>query len=121
MTMIENPAWTLTDRLRRSRLLAGLEQGDIAARLGVARTTVSAWETGKTEPSASNFVRWAAIVGQPLEWFAEGVNDATPAEAGAVSTVSTSVRPEGFEPPTFCSVAAAGLFLILALRQAVTR
>lgn len=28
-------------------------------------------------------------------------DDKTPAEAGAVSTVSTSVRPEGFEPPTF--------------------
>jgi transcriptional regulator with XRE-family HTH domain len=99
--MIENPAWTLVDRLKYARLLAGLEQAEIAARLGVARTTVSAWETGRTEPSATNFVRWAHVTGQPLEWLAEGVNDETPAEAGAASTVSTSVRPEGFEPPTF--------------------
>lgn len=88
MTMIDNPTWTLSERLRRARLLAGLEQKDVAAALGVNRATVSLWETGKTEPSASNFVRWAQLTGQPIEWLAEGV-----------------VRPEGLEPPTFWSVA----------------
>jgi transcriptional regulator with XRE-family HTH domain len=73
MTMVENPTWTLAERLRRSRLLAGLDQREIAERLGIARQTVSLWEIGKTEPSATNFVRWAEETGQPLEWLAEGV------------------------------------------------
>ena len=61
-----------------------LDQQHIADMLGVARTTVSTWERGETEPSASNFVRWAQITGQPLAWLAEGI-----------------VRPKGLEPPTF--------------------
>jgi transcriptional regulator with XRE-family HTH domain len=73
MTMVENPTWTLAERMVRSRLLAGVDQAVIAERLGVARTTVSAWETGRTEPSATNFVLWAEITGQPIEWLAEGV------------------------------------------------
>lgn len=76
MTMVDNPTWTLSERLKRSRLLAGLDQKDIAERLGVNRSTVSFWESGHTEPSASNFVRWAAVTGQPLEWLAEGVQKA---------------------------------------------
>ncbi|WP_425468280.1 helix-turn-helix domain-containing protein [Protaetiibacter larvae] len=74
----------LAKRLRAARLLVDLEQADIAVRVGVARQTVSNWERGLTEPSATQFVRWAHVTGQPLEWLAEGV-----------------VRPEGLEPPTF--------------------
>lgn len=59
----------------------------MAARLNVGRSTISNWERGLAEPQVSHFVRWARITGQPLEWFAE------------------RVRPEGFEPPTYCSVA----------------
>jgi len=73
--VIENETWTLTDRLRKSRLLAGLEQAEIAAALGVARNTVSNWEHGRSEPPASAFVRWSRATGVPLEWLAEGVSD----------------------------------------------
>lgn len=62
----------LAKRLRAARLLADMEQADIAKRIGVARQTVSAWEQGRTEPSATYFVRWALATGQPLEWLAEG-------------------------------------------------
>ena len=75
MTIIDNPAWTLVDRLKKSRLLAGLEQTEIAETVGVARNTVSNWETGKSEPSASAFVRWARATGVSLDWLAEGVGD----------------------------------------------
>jgi transcriptional regulator with XRE-family HTH domain len=110
MTMIDNPSWTLTDRLKRARLVAGLEQGQIADMLGVARTTVSSWERGISEPSATNFVRWSELTGQSLEWLAEGVHAKAPAEAGA------DVRHEGFEPPTFWSVASGLLALIWSAR-----
>ena len=73
MTMTDNPTWTLAERLRRARLLAGLEQRELAEQLGVNRATISLWENGHTEPSASNFVRWAIATGQPLEWLADGV------------------------------------------------
>lgn len=133
MTMMDNPTWTLTDRLRKARLLAGLEQSDLAEMLRVSRNSISNYENGKTEPSATTFVRWAAATGVTLEWLAEGirVNDKTPAEAGVLE----DVRPKGFEPPTFWlgvdathergassvtelsnGVAGLGLLLVLALR-----
>lgn len=93
---------TLSQRLRASRLLAGLEQAEIAQRLGVARTTVSTWEQGKTEPSATHFVRWAQITGQPLEWLAEvcGPVESEKARQTGESLSSYSVHPLGLEPRT---------------------
>lgn len=96
-----------------SRVGAGLDQQTMADALGVNRATVSMWETGRTEPSASKFVRWAELVGQPLDWLAQGFK----------------VRPEGFEPPTFWSVAAplwhanaaALLTLMLAVASSAAR
>ncbi|WP_350348027.1 helix-turn-helix transcriptional regulator [Agromyces sp. G08B096] len=99
MTMfVETPTGTLAERLRKARLLADLDQNELAAQLGIARNSISNYETGRSEPSASTFVRWAQITGVTLEWLAEGVNAKTaPVETGAVR----SVRPEGLEPPTF--------------------
>lgn len=87
MTMLNDTGIGLAKRLRIARQLCDLDQAQMAAMLGVARTTVSTWERGETEPSATNFVHWAQITGQPLEWLAEGI-----------------ARSKGLEPPTFCSV-----------------
>jgi transcriptional regulator with XRE-family HTH domain len=84
MTMLDSKTWTLADRLKKSRQLAGLDQDEMAKRLGIARNTISSYETGKSEPSATTFVLWAGMTGATLEWLAAGV-----------------VRPEGFEPPTY--------------------
>ena len=88
-------AWALDRRLKAARERAGIDQLDMAARLGVARTTVSNWERGVSEPNVTQFVQWAELTGTPLEWLAEGVHAKAPAGAGA------DVRHEGFEPPTF--------------------
>jgi len=78
------PTWPLPDRLRKSRQLAGLDQDDLARALGCARTTISNWENGHTELSASHFVRWARMTGVSLEWLAAGVEGDT-GSAGAPS------------------------------------
>ncbi len=80
----------------------------MAARLGVARTTVSAWETGKTEPSATNFVRWAHETGQPLEWLAEGV---------VCARRDSNPQPSDL----YLGPLALGVMLLAIVRQAVTR
>lgn len=64
----------LTERLRRARQLAGLDQRQLADALGIARNTVSNYETGTSEPSASNLVRWARATGASLDWLADGVS-----------------------------------------------
>ncbi len=47
--------------------------------LGVGRSTVSNWETGLSEPQVTQFVRWAHVTGQTLEWLTDGINDEAPA------------------------------------------
>lgn len=66
--MVKNDESGLGRRLKVSRILAGLEQIDMAEQLQVARSTVSAWEVGRTEPSASHFARWAQLTGQSMDW-----------------------------------------------------
>ncbi len=97
---MDNPTWTLVDRLRKSRLLADIDQASIAEALGVSRNTVSNWETGRSEPSATYFIRWAQVTGVTLDWLAEGLNAEIPA-ADATGTSGGAVRPKGLEPLTF--------------------
>ncbi|WP_130506913.1 helix-turn-helix domain-containing protein [Microterricola gilva] len=101
MTIMDNPTWTLVDRLRKSRLLAGMEQADLAELIGVSRNSVSNYENGKTELSATTFVRWAAATGVSLEWLAEGMRINAKTASAEAETVSGDVRPKGFEPLTF--------------------
>ena len=99
MTMIDMPSATdLRRRLRASRLLADLEQDEIAERIGVSRGTVSNWERGRSEPGATFFVRWAHATGVSLDWLAAGINDETPtADAMGVS----ESRPRESNPRPF--------------------
>ncbi|WP_230101281.1 helix-turn-helix transcriptional regulator, partial [Microbacterium sp. Bi98] len=100
MTLMDNPTWTLEVRLRKSRIMADLEQAQIAEAIGVSRNTVSNWETGRSEPSATFFVRWAQATGVTLDWLAEGLNAGSPA-ASATGLPGGDVRPKGLEPLTF--------------------
>ncbi|MGO2659601.1 helix-turn-helix domain-containing protein [Mycetocola reblochoni] len=96
--MIDNATWTIGDRLKRSRQMAGMNQTVIAGRLGVSRPTVSDWEIGRTMPSAVHFIRWAQITGATLDWLAEGLNAESPTlSRGASDEV---VHPLGLEPRT---------------------
>lgn len=68
--------------------MAGLDQSQIAELLGFTRTSVSNWERGKASIPATAMIRWAEVTRISLDWIAWG-----------------TVRPEGFEPPAYCSVA----------------
>lgn len=74
--MNDSPAvknWNLAQRLKFARIGAGLDQGELASRVGTARSSVSNYERGLAEPSASIFVRWANETGVTLDWLAEGI------------------------------------------------
>lgn len=115
---------TLGGRLAAARRLAGLDQLEIGNYVGASRPTVSKWERGITEPTVSQLMLWAQMTNQSVEAILDGlvVNSETPAaSATGVSILSQhSVRHEGFEPPTFCSVAIDAEYEALCIVEAVT-
>lgn len=62
----------LGERMRAARVLAGLDQIEMAEQLGVHRNAVSAWERGVNEPGALRLTRWAEITDRSLDWLATG-------------------------------------------------
>lgn len=59
---------TFMTQLRRHRLAAGLDQGDLAKRVGVSVSAVSRWESGQDIPRGSRFQKIARVLGiKPLE------------------------------------------------------
>lgn len=63
------PVWTLQDRIAKARNHAGLNQGELAEKLGVSRNTLNRWENGSRNPSVKNLQALAEVTGVPLGWF----------------------------------------------------
>ena len=92
MTIAMETQAGLAKRIMLARVNADLRQQDLAERVGVHRSAVAQWETGRTEPSASKLFAIARATNQPLDWFAEGL-------------IADEVRLKGLEPLTFWLVA----------------
>jgi len=63
------------NRLRVLRAEKGWSQAELAERLGVARQSVNAIETGKFDPSLPLAFRIARLFGQPVEAIFEDADD----------------------------------------------
>lgn len=59
--------WTLGEVLAKLRKDQGLDQATMAARVGIARNTLSNYETNKSGPPFEVVVRWAAVCGVSLD------------------------------------------------------
>lgn len=70
--MTRVPAFTLGDRLRKAREVAGLTQSDLAAALGIGRRSVSRYEDGDQEPKRGVVMAWSMATSVPLEWLLTG-------------------------------------------------
>ena len=62
----------IASRLRLSREMAGLTQGQVAKRLGWHRPTVSEIEAGRRRVSAEELTTLAEIYGASVPWIAGG-------------------------------------------------
>ncbi|HAY07879.1 MAG TPA: helix-turn-helix domain-containing protein [Accumulibacter sp.] len=58
---------TLGEQIRRIRLHRGFSQVALAGHLGVAKQTVSQWESGKSPPLVTNILRFCALTDVPPE------------------------------------------------------
>lgn len=62
------PTWTLGDRMAKARKVARIGSSEMGERLGVTRTSVGNWESGRHVPSALVLRVWAEETGVPLWW-----------------------------------------------------
>ena len=53
--------------IRQHRLLAKMEQVDLARKMGVSRVTISRWENGQSYPSVPKFKELAEVLGCSME------------------------------------------------------
>jgi transcriptional regulator with XRE-family HTH domain len=81
------------DALKRARIRAGLTQHALAARAGTSQATISAYESGRKEPSVTTFGRLLAATGAELAVVAagRGVREPTPQQLSRAGRALRSV------------------------------
>ncbi|GAB2572066.1 helix-turn-helix domain-containing protein [Spirosoma areae] len=75
-SLITSFAERLTFARKRKNLTQSLLADLIASKSG--KQTISSWERGQGEPSLSQLVRLAEVLGTNVEWLASGTINATP-------------------------------------------
>ena len=63
---------TLGDRIAGAREAAGLEQKELARRLGVGEGTIQRWEDDRAEPRANRINMLSGMLGVSLRWLLNG-------------------------------------------------
>jgi transcriptional regulator with XRE-family HTH domain len=93
-------AWSDGDKLRKVRRHLGLNQREMAKVLGVTFGRYASWEGDRNRMKDPRKMarRLKMLAGVPMWWFLDTEPPAGPEDW----PTSGNVRPEGFEPPTFC-------------------
>jgi len=89
--MPSKTAETLSDRLRRLRRERGMTRTALSDRTGISKTTIWAWETGKTMPRHTNILVLAKVFGLTDQQLLMGV-DRAPAPQRPEAQPENSVR-----------------------------
>src|SRR5579862_107484 len=68
--MVQAPVWTLGDRLRKSREVAGMTREEMADRLGTTKASVWNWENDVSKPRdvLATTQEWADLTQVEVEW-----------------------------------------------------
>ena len=64
--------WDVSDRLRKAREVAGLEQQQLAERMQVSRQTIGNYENRRVRLNRGFIALWSLATGAPLEWVLTG-------------------------------------------------
>ena len=88
-------AATFGDRLAAARDGAGMSQSQLAKRLGVKKSTLSAWEQDLSEPRANKLSMAAGMLNVSIMWLLTGEGDGMDApeeDLGEVVDLSYALR-----------------------------
>lgn len=56
------------DKIRMMRQLLGLTQSDLATKLGVTKSAITLYETGKSEPNFKNLIKLSRVLSVTTDW-----------------------------------------------------
>ena len=74
--MVDPSAAELGTRIRSARLAQGLTQDQLARAVGVTRSAVAQWETGRAGQVGSNLARIARVLGTSAAYLLSGEQEA---------------------------------------------
>ena len=80
---------TIGERIAQKREAAGLNQSDVARRLGVTPQAVQKWEVGKSTPRNSKLGELSAILGTSVGYLVEGSTESS----GQPASNATMIGP----------------------------
>lgn len=83
------PGWTLQDRLRKARDVAGMDQQQLADAMGVSRRTITNSEQGHVKVRSITVKAWALATGVDPGWLATGVEPQGGPEGGGMTDTLT--------------------------------
>ena len=90
-------------RLRRARMESGLTQEQVGERAGLARNSISRYESGSVFPSQLAMNMLAALFDKPYEWFF-GEEDEPQGESGRVNAPESTAESEPDTPDAIVSL-----------------
>lgn len=100
----ESPwAFTFADQLGKALHVSGVSNQAMADALGVSRTTISNYTSGRTAPSKLQLKEWALKTGAPLEWLKTGIDPTENGPHAHHTHEGHTEPPAGLEPAT-CSL-----------------
>ena len=76
-------AATFGDRLARAREQAGMDQSQLARRIGVRVSTIRNWETDRSEPRANRLQILSGLLNVSIVWLMTGIGDGPRGETEA--------------------------------------
>ena len=68
----EAMTWTLGDRLRKARRVAGFSTEEMGKRVGVSRQAINSYELDARSPKLPTLLKWAEETGAPFDWVCRG-------------------------------------------------
>lgn len=72
---------TFGDRLSRAREFAGMDQAQLARRLGVKLATIRNWEADRSEPRSNRMQMLSGLLNVSIIWLINGEGAGAPEEA----------------------------------------
>lgn len=76
---------SIGERIRQARKQAGLNQSELASRVGVSQPAVANWESGVHDPRWVMLAKLADALSTSLDWLAEGARSPEERDKGAAA------------------------------------